>query len=102
MPAAPTQTPATTDALRAEVLGADTMAVAFEGLDFTVPRDVQDWPVDAMEAMEDGKAATALRALLPAAQWTAFKAQSPKPTIRTIAALLDAIAVEAGFKSAGE
>ncbi|MDP5182180.1 hypothetical protein QOZ88_05985 [Blastococcus sp. BMG 814] len=92
-------TPAT-DPVRAEALDQSTIAVPFDGATYTVPRDLEDWPMAAMEAMEDGKAVTALRALLPATQWAAFKATGP--SIRAMSQLLDAIAVEAGFKSAGE
>lgn len=89
-----------TDPVRAEALDATTITVVFDGLSFTAPRDVEDWPAEAMLAMEEGKAVSAVRALVPGKEWTAFMAT--KPAIRKVAGLLDAIAVEAGFKSAGE
>lgn len=89
-----------TDPVQAEALGATQMSVVFDGLTFTAPRDLEDWPAETMLAMEEGKAATAIKALVPAKQWAAFMAG--KPPIRKVAGLLDAIAVEAGFKTAGE
>lgn len=58
--------------------GADTATVTWRDLHFTVPK-FSRWPIDAMEALEDNKLYTALRAVLGDEQWAAFKASTPTP-----------------------
>lgn len=67
---------------------------------FSIPGEVNDWPVEVTVAYEDGKAATALKLLLGDGQWAEF--MKTKPTNRDLGELFNAIAVELGFESAGE
>ena len=44
--------------------GSEVVAVEYDGETYWVPADPTDWPIAALLAFEDGKAVTALRALL--------------------------------------
>lgn len=74
--------------------------VTHNGLEFTIPLSRMDWTVDAIEALEDGKAATIIRELVQPAQWAAFKAT--RPTGRDLAKVSNLIAVKLGFADVGE
>lgn len=68
--------------IKAEANGDET-AFEFDGRTYVVP-PVTEWDVDAIEAVEDGRMATACRALLGEEQWRAFKSRK-----RTVADLRD-------------
>lgn len=85
---------------RADATG-PTVDVAWRTHTFTVPTQA-GWTADVWEALEDGKFVAVLRALLGPQQWTAFKADSPRPVLADMSALTDAIAAASGFGDAGE
>lgn len=50
------------------------VSFTYDEHDYTIP-SADEWSVDVIEAFEDGKTATLLRALLGASQWSAFKSK---------------------------
>lgn len=54
-----------------------TVDIDYKGLAFTIPVSAQ-WPYETLEAFEDGKLASFIRALLGPEQHAAFKATKPK------------------------
>lgn len=82
-----------------EAENVETVQISHGTLTFTIPTDVGDWDVDALEAFEDGKAAAAVRAVLGPKQWAEFK--KTKPKTRDLAAVSDAIAAAMGFETSG-
>lgn len=56
---------------------AESVPVTFKGHTYGVIPS-SEWPLEAIEAFEDGKVATFVRSILPADDYAAFKATSPK------------------------
>ncbi|GAA4981223.1 hypothetical protein [Actinopolymorpha pittospori] len=67
---------------KAEARG-ESVAFEYDGDSYVVPPPME-WDVDVLEAYEDGKVATTVRALLGASQWAKFRS---KP--RTVQSLND-------------
>lgn len=89
-----------TSPTEAEARGAQTATIAWREHTFEVLAEVNDWPIEATLAYEEGKPATALRQLLGPDQWATF--MKTKPTNGDMGEIFDAIAKELGFEGAGE
>jgi hypothetical protein len=72
----------------------------FRGHEFSVPLDRDEWSVDFLEAIEDGRAAGTVRGALGAEQWQTVKGLDLK--VKDLAELGDLIAAVLGFGSPGE
>lgn len=72
----------------------------FRGHEFKVPLDRDEWSLDFLEAIEDGKAAGTVRGALGAEQWQTVKGLDLK--VKDLAELGDKIAAVLGFGSPGE
>lgn len=94
------------DPAEAETIGED-VTIDWDGVTLTLPATADDWDLDAVEAFEQGKVATALGLLAGEAGWTAAKAtyqriNGRRPKLRDLESLGDAIARVYGFTDAGE
>lgn len=67
---------------------------------FTIAADMDDWPVEVTEAMEDGKAVAIVRGLLGPKQWLEFKATRPRN--HDLNELSEVLAKALGFNDTGE
>ena len=97
-----TDTPA-----KAEADQVETHTIEWDGPTVTIPADPDDWDVEVLEYMEQGRGINALKKLIGdrnyeqmKRQWTKDHGRSPK--MRDIAPLLEAIAQTYGFESLGE
>ena len=88
------------DTRKAEARGETTASVEFRGETFTVSTDQDDWTVDFVEAMEDGKTIGMVRGALGPAQWREVKAM--QLTVKELRPFADDIARAMGFGDAGE
>lgn len=68
---------------------------------WTVPSDADEWPFDATEALEQGKALTFVRLVLGSAQMRQF-ARGGRTKTRDGAELMDLIVKAVGGKNPGE
>jgi hypothetical protein len=75
-------------------------AVEWRGHTFTVDRNYDDWTVDFLESIEEGKAVGIVRGALGPQQWQAVKAMQLK--VRDLNELANAVAGALGFGSTGE
>ena len=87
-------------AVQNEAEGVEEVSVSWRDLTFTFPADTDDWPVEALEAFEQGKAATAIRALAGPKAWVEFKKRNPR--VRDMSDVFKDFARAAGFSDAGE
>jgi hypothetical protein len=76
------------------------VVVQHEGQTYSVPASRDDWPMTAVEALDDGKVTYALRAVLGEKQWKRFK--KTQPTVKVMGGLFDGIAKACGFEDTGE
>ena len=67
---------------------------------FTVSREYDDWTVDFLESLEEGKAVGIVRGALGPAQWRVVRGLNLK--VRELNELAGLIAQAMGFGSAGE
>jgi hypothetical protein len=88
------------DALKAEARGETTKDIEFRGETFTVSTDQDDWTVDFIEAMEDGKTIGMVRGALGPRQWGTVKAM--RLTLKELRPFADDIARAMGFGDSGE
>jgi hypothetical protein len=79
---------------------AETAIVEFRGETFEVSREYDDWTVDFLESLEEGKSVGIVRGALGPAQWRTVKAMNLK--VRDLGELADLLAEAMGFGSAGE
>ena len=86
-------------AAQKEAEGVETAIVKHGDKDYTFPADAADWPVRATLAFEEGRAATAISALLGKEQWQTF--MDTEPTNRELNAMFEQMAEAAGFELAG-
>lgn len=89
-----------TEARKSEATDATVGVVKFRHLEFTIPLDYAEWPLELHEALEDGREIAVLRAALGPEQWAVVR----KMQLKTdgLNELAGAIASALGFKSAGE
>lgn len=85
---------------KAEARGDKTAEVKFRGRTFTVSTEYDEYPVEFMEAVEDGRAVGICRGALGPRQWR--EVQSMRLNMRDLGELSNAIADAMGFSSAGE
>lgn len=72
----------------------DSVSFKFGGESYSVGA-ADGWDVEVLEAFEDGKIVTAVRALLGADQWARFKAT--KPTVGELNAFFEVAAEALGL-----
>lgn len=77
-----------------------TVAVPYGGQTYTIPAERDRWPLDVLEALEEGKMTIALRGLLGSKQWARFKATGPRTG--DMGALWEAVGKAVGFDTVGE
>lgn len=82
-----------------EAEDAETATIEWRGETFVLPATVDDWPIDALEAFEAGRAAAAVRALLDEDQYARMKRLGGK--VRDFNEFGELIARLFGFDSAG-
>lgn len=87
------------DARKAEVQGSEAV-IKFRGREFTVSRNYDEWTVDLLESIEEGKSVGIVRGALGSEQWAMVKAMNLK--VRDLTELADKIAGALGFRSMGE
>lgn len=88
------------EARKAEAKDDPTATVEFRGLTLTVSREYDDWPVEFVDALEEGKTVGICKGALGPAQWRRVRALDLK--MRDLAPLADLIAQALGFGDAGE
>lgn len=74
--------------------------VEFRGLTFTVPLERDDWSVDFLESLEEGKSVGIVRGAIGPDGWRLAKTLDLK--VRDLNELADLIAKAMGFGSTGE
>lgn len=67
---------------------------------FTVSREYEEWTVDFLESLEEGKAVGIVRGALGPSQWRAVKGMNLK--VGELNELADLVAKAMGFGSTGE
>jgi hypothetical protein len=77
-----------------------TVAVEFRGETFEVSREYDDWSVEFLEALEDGRSVGIVRGALGPSQWRVVRGMELK--VSDLRELSDLIAAAMGFGSAGE
>lgn len=75
----------------------DTVTVAYQGIEFEIPQDAQDWPAEALLLLEDDKPLSFVRELVGPDAFA--KIRQTKPTVRQYGELADKIAEAAGLTS---
>ncbi|MGB3301777.1 MAG: hypothetical protein WBA98_03725 [Gordonia sp. (in: high G+C Gram-positive bacteria)] len=84
--------------------GSEVVAVEYDDETYWVPADPTDWPIEALLAFEDGKAVTALRALIAADEngRSGFDLLlSKKYRVADLNAIFEKVAKVGGFGDAG-
>lgn len=87
-------------ARKAEAKGDGTATLEFRGETFTVSTSYDDWTVDFLESLEEGKSVGIVRGALGTKQWHVVKGMNLK--VRDLRLLAEDIAAAMGFGSAGE
>lgn len=85
---------------KAEARNDKTAEVEWRGHTFTVSREYDEWSVDFVESLEEGKTVGIVRGALDPKDWRTVKAQ--RLNMRELSELADKIAAAMGFGSAGE
>lgn len=88
------------EARKSEANDETTGTVEFRGRSFTFPRNLDDYSVDLMESLEEGKTVGMVRGFLGPDQWRVVRGMDLK--MRDLAELAEKIAKAAGFGDAGE
>lgn len=88
------------EARKAEASGEATATVEFRGETFTVSREMDDWPVDFVDALEEGKTVGIVKGALGAAQWRRVRNMNLR--MRDLEPLADGITKALGFGDVGE
>jgi hypothetical protein len=93
-------------AVQRETEAAETATVSFVGLDIEIPAAPEDWPLEAMEALEQGQALKWAKLVLGADDWNALirelrKQNGREPTMRDLNPLMEQVAETYGFESPG-
>ena len=85
---------------KAEARGETTATIEFRGESFVVSTEPEDFTVEFVEALEDGKTIGMIRGALGPAQWREVKAMNL--TVKELRPFADDIATAMGFGDAGE
>jgi hypothetical protein len=86
-------------AVEVEARGVETVDVVWRDVTLKVPANVDDWPIDAVEAFEDGKQLAFARALLSFDDYQTLKRVAP--TVRDFKGFMDLMAERLGFADLG-
>lgn len=94
------------DPLQTEATG-DPQIITWEGVDIVLPSSVDDWDMDALEAFENGRAATFLRQLVGNDAYSRMRkaftdAHGRKPKVSDFGTFTEQVAKLYGFGSSGE
>lgn len=84
---------------KSEAIG-KAAVVTWRGHRFEVSREYDDWSVDLLESIEEGKSVGIVRGALGPSQWQVVKSMNLK--VRDLNELAAAISSALGFGSAGE
>jgi len=84
---------AVTNPVKAEALNED-VTFEYEGDTYTIP-STDEWPLEVLEAFEEGRVVSLLKAILGEEQWTEFKATNPK--VKHLNAFVSAIQEATGI-----
>lgn len=87
------------DIRKAEAQGGATADVEFRGHTFTVSREYDDFSVDLLESLEEGKTVGIVRGALGPKQWRIVRGMNLKA--RDLAELMEAISDAMGFSDSG-
>ncbi len=85
---------------KSEAAEVKTVPVKFRGAEFTIPTRYDDWTVDFVESLEEGKSVGIIRGALGPKQWAVVKQMNL--TVGELAPLATAITKALGFQSSGE
>lgn len=88
------------DDARKDEVQATPATVEWRGHKFEIPRDYNEWSVDLVESLEEGKSVGIVRGALGPANWRMIQSKNLK--MRDLGELADLIASALGFGSAGE
>lgn len=84
----------------------DTITLTWDGLEIDIPASAEDLDLDALEALENGKAITFMRHLVGSTrydqvrrQWQKDHGRKPKP--RDMTPFMEEVAKTYGFDTAG-
>ena len=88
------------DETRKSEAAGSTAVVSWRGHEFEVSREYEDWSVDFLESIEEGKAVGIVRGALGPTQWRQVQAMNLK--VRDLNELASQIAGALGFGSTGE
>lgn len=86
-------------AAQREAEGDETTEIEWGGLSLTIPASMEDASAVVALSFEEGKIASALRALVGPEQWA--EVMKTKPKMRDLGVLFDTVAAEMGLESAG-
>lgn len=94
-------------ATKAEATETKELELAWEGFTLSLPAQLDEWPLDAVEALETGQVVQLLRQLLGDARYRALTQHlaaknGRPPKVRDISPLVESIAELYGFVNAGE
>lgn len=87
-------------ARRAEANGHKTATVTFRGFTFTIPLEYDEFPVDLIESLEEGKTVGIIRGALGPRQWAHVRNMQLR--IKELTPLMEEITQAMGFTDAGE
>lgn len=87
-------------AAQLEAEGVETTTITWRELELTIPASMEGADAEVALAFEEGKVASALRALLGPAQWV--DVMKTKPKLRDLGVMFDAVAAEMGMETAGK
>lgn len=89
-----------TEDARQEEAKSSTATVMWRGHEFTISRLYDDWTVDFLESLEEGKSVGIVRGALGPSQWHVVK--DANLTVGELGELAADLAKALGFASAGE
>lgn len=92
---------------QAETTDDESVTIDWDGIPVIIPKTIEHCDADAMEAFENSKIITAVRSVLGSVQYSTVKAKRERDQGRPVTPadlvpLMDAIAVQFGFKRSGE
>lgn len=85
---------------KSEAKAAKTVPVKFRGHEFAIPTEYDEWTVDFLESLEEGKSIGIVRGALGPKQWPVVKQMDLK--LGELAPLVTSITKALGFQSSGE
>jgi hypothetical protein len=87
------------EARQAEANGHKTATVRFRGFDFTIPLEYDEFSVDLIESLEEGKTVGIIRGALGPRQWAHVQMRL---RIKDLTPLMEEITRAMGFTAVGE